>query len=160
MVKTYSDCQSYRQSTNKNFFPAALLLIFPAMLQATAIYKWIDENGDIHYSDTPQDQLAKKIAIRPEPDTKEIEQAKQREKILRNAAEDLQKNRKQREIRQLEAERIKRTQQQKKEQKTQAQKKKKEARESRSEGHYQKHWQRQLLPSILSYKQSVSGGRE
>ncbi len=130
----------------KKIFPAALLLIFPGMLQATAIYKWIDKNGDTHYSDTPPDRLAKKIDIRPEPDAKEIEQAKQREKILRNAAEDLQKNRKQREIRQLEAERKKRTQQRKKEQQTQAEEKKRETREGRSEGHYQKQWQQQLPP--------------
>jgi len=130
----------------KKFFPAALLLVFPAMLQAAAIYKWIDENGDIHYSDTPQNQLAEKIDIEPGPDAEKIEQAKQREAILRKAAADLQSNREQRETRQQEAKREKQKQQRKKEQQAQAKEKKREAREGRSEGHYQKQWQQQLPP--------------
>ncbi len=129
-----------------NFFLATLLLVSPVMLQAAAIYKWTDEAGNVHYSDSPQTRSAEEVDIKPVPDAEKIEQAKQREAILRKAAEDLQSNRKQREIQQLEAEKERRKQQRKKEQQAQTQEKKKEPREGRSEGYYQKQWQQQLPP--------------
>jgi len=128
----------------KNLFLISLLLVLPTLLQATEIYKWVDENGDIHYSDTPQSRLAEKIDIRPKPDAEKIEQAKQREAILRKAAEDLQSSREQRQTRQREAKREKQKQQRKKDRQAQAEEKKKELREDRSEGYYQKQWQQQL----------------
>lgn len=130
------------------FFQATLLLVFPTLLQAAGVYKWVDEHGNIHYSDAPQNLPAEKIDISPEPDLETVEQARQRENILRQAADDLQTHRKQREIEQQKREREKKKQQRKEQQALikEKEKKKKEQREGRSQGHYQKQWEQQLPP--------------
>ncbi len=123
-----------------------MLLVSPVMLQAAEIYRWTDEAGNVHYSDKPQTQSAKRIDVRPAPDEEKIKQAKQRQAILHDTAEKLQSNRQQREIRQRQVEKEKRKQQRLKEQQTQTKEKKTGTREGNSEGHYQKQWQQQMPP--------------
>lgn len=117
-------------------------LHMPVMLQAAEIYKWTDATGTIHYSDKPKNPAAIPIDLIPAPDAEKIKQAQQREAILQSTAEDLQRDRKQREIQQQEAEKKKQTRLKS----PPTEKKKPETREGNSQDHYQKQWQQQLPP--------------
>ena len=45
---------------NKYIFFAVLIILFSTSLQAKKLYKWVDENGQVHYSDqVPPDQIEK-----------------------------------------------------------------------------------------------------
>ena len=71
--------------------PYFILLLLMACLgpvtgyAATEIYKWVDENGQTHYSERPVDENASKIEIErpPETDSETLKRAEQREKMLR-----------------------------------------------------------------------------
>ena len=53
--------------TNYLFILAFLLLLLPfrAVAQSAEVYHWVDENGNVHYSDMPHNPNAKLIAIQP-----------------------------------------------------------------------------------------------
>jgi len=123
-----------------------LCLIFPTTLFSASVYKWTDEAGEVHYSDKPLSPLTETIKLTAEPEAKQIENAKQREIILRNTANDLQSNRLQRESRQQKLEQGKQKQQRKEKQQARENeiKKEEEQREGNNEGHYQKQWQQQM----------------
>ncbi len=42
------------------------------------VYKWVDENGKIHFSDKPFDDKSKAVKMKRQPTPEEIQQAKQR----------------------------------------------------------------------------------
>ena len=53
------------------FLPGMLTLLIllaqPASLPATDIYKWIDENGNVHYGDKPADNHAEQVYVTKVP---------------------------------------------------------------------------------------------
>ena len=69
-------------SSKKPLIPkliAALLLANLASFQCIAeVYKWVDENGKIHFSDKPFDEKSKAVKMKRQPTPEEIQQAKQR----------------------------------------------------------------------------------
>lgn len=46
------------------------------------VYKWIDENGKVHFSDKPISHKSKKIEIKDGPSKKQIDQAKARARSI------------------------------------------------------------------------------
>ena len=69
---------------------AALLCLLHLSASAAEIYKWVDENGDVHYADNPQDPDSEKLLLRPAPpaDAGAIEHRRQRDKLLDIFAEE------------------------------------------------------------------------
>ena len=61
------------------------------------IYKWVDENGKVHFSDKPINDKSKQVQMKRQPSEQEIQQAKER------AARVIQHQRKLNEIRSEEA---------------------------------------------------------
>ncbi|VAX09889.1 hypothetical protein MNBD_GAMMA25-1345 [hydrothermal vent metagenome] len=124
-----------------------LLLILPAQLPAAEVYKWTNDSGAVHYSDTLQSSSAKQLDIQAAPNAEKVEQAKKREALLRRTADDLELSRQQREAQQRQAEKEKRKQEKLRGQAEREQEEKQtETREGNSEGHYQKQWQQQMPP--------------
>lgn len=56
-----------------------LLLIFGASLlttaQAASVYKWVDEDGNVHYSQDPQHRSAKEMKVQTSPASESAEDA-------------------------------------------------------------------------------------
>ena len=52
------------------------LFILPTNLQSQ-VYKWVDENGKVHYSDKPIDDKSKKVKIKSTPSQQQVKEAKQ-----------------------------------------------------------------------------------
>lgn len=48
---------------NKLFFSLVFILLIPAV-SATSIYRWVDEDGHVHFSSRPKADNAKKITIK------------------------------------------------------------------------------------------------
>lgn len=66
----------------------ALALLAPCAALAAAIYKWVDANGEVHYTESPPSQAVKKDSQirRLSPTDQELARAKQeRAKALREA---------------------------------------------------------------------------
>lgn len=64
-------------------FISLITLIFTFTAQAE-IYKWVDENGKVHYSDKPFDKNSKKIEVKREPTQAErLEAQKRASKMIR-----------------------------------------------------------------------------
>lgn len=54
----------------KNPLVLTMVILFSAVSIGAGIYKWVDEKGVTHYSDTPaSDQKSKKIEASPPPET-------------------------------------------------------------------------------------------
>jgi Cu/Ag efflux pump CusA len=69
----------------KDLSPITLIAILLAnltiSLQSIAqVYKWVDENGKVHFSDKPFDEKSKAVKIKSQPQVsqQEVDQAKQR----------------------------------------------------------------------------------
>lgn len=57
----------------------ALVIVNLISLQCIAeVYKWVDENGKVHFSDKPFDEKSKAFKMKRQPTPEEIQQAKQR----------------------------------------------------------------------------------
>lgn len=71
-----------------------ILLILAAVLSATIIqanvYKWIDKEGKVHYSDKPIDDKTQAVKMQRKPSEKEIYQASKRAKSISNHQQKLQ----------------------------------------------------------------------
>lgn len=58
-------------------------LVLSLTLEANAkVYKWVDENGKIHYSDKPIDKKSEVVKMKRQPTSQEINQAKKRASTL------------------------------------------------------------------------------
>ena len=82
---------------------AGLIVLLPAVAQA-ALYRWVDKDGNVHFSDKIPAEAARedtrKEAITPQGDVKEIVQEKSK------TPEQLAEEKRQRELREAEEERI------------------------------------------------------
>ena len=59
--------------------------LFIVMISFGAAYKWVDEKGRVHYTDTaPEKQIKQEIEIKPGPTPEEVERAQQKLKKIRN----------------------------------------------------------------------------
>ena len=72
-------------------FLMVTLLCWPALAAAEKIYKWVDEQGNVHYSSQPPRQGAVKtqtVPVPPPPSPEDVRRAEeQTEKIKQRAAE-------------------------------------------------------------------------
>lgn len=72
-----------------------LMLILAMTAEGAAVYKWVDDKGVTHYSQTPPpDKKAKEVELPPPPSKEAVEQAQQRLKALmeeQNKQEEAQK---------------------------------------------------------------------
>jgi len=67
----------------KKFTPLVLLALPLAGAGTAAIYKWVDEEGIVHYGDRPTpEQESEKIEIEQGPSEKEILQSRERTECL------------------------------------------------------------------------------
>ncbi|MBV1908507.1 MAG: DUF4124 domain-containing protein [Kangiellaceae bacterium] len=58
-----------------------LLLAFIGIMTLpvqSQVYKWVDENGKVHFSDKPIDEKSQKVVIKKQPSKSQIKEAKQR----------------------------------------------------------------------------------
>jgi len=77
-------------------FSLAISLSYSAVAK---VYKWVDENGKVHYSDKPFDDKSQEIEMKAEPTDAELSKAKKRannlihhqNKVLEMAEEDANK---------------------------------------------------------------------
>ncbi|MDX1824600.1 MAG: DUF4124 domain-containing protein [Thiohalomonadales bacterium] len=85
-----------------NFLPLYLLstclLLTISTTNAQQIYKWIDEDGNVHYSDRPDPSAqTEQINIKPSQNPERSENPEETIKRLQNASNDLEASRQQRE---------------------------------------------------------------
>lgn len=60
-----------------------LFFILSPILEVNAqVYKWVDENGKVHYSDKPVDKKSEAVKMKRQPTSQEINQAKRRASSL------------------------------------------------------------------------------
>jgi len=73
------------------FLLAAILLVGSAF---AAVYKWIDKNNEIHYSDKPpRDQRVQEVKPPPGPTPQDIEKAKERQTRIKEQLEEAAQDR-------------------------------------------------------------------
>jgi len=60
--------------------PPLLLISTSISIQAADVYKWVDEQGRIHYGDKPADDSALSVEVEPETPTVDPEEEKRRRK--------------------------------------------------------------------------------
>ena len=67
-----------------------LVCLFCTQAWAAGIYKWVDEKGDVHYSDKPEHTKSEVIRVEPAPapDPAALKQRRRRDKLLRVYAEE------------------------------------------------------------------------
>lgn len=87
------------------FLITILVVIFSSETIQAKVYKWVDENGKVHYSDKPFDDKAKELKINDNVNPQQQRAAKERAKKLIEMQQRSVKNR-------LETEQEKRQQQQ------------------------------------------------
>jgi len=58
-----------RKTINSFIIPLALSLVMPGTSHA-GVYKWVDENGQVHYGDEPGQSEAQQVTIRQNETTK------------------------------------------------------------------------------------------
>ena len=88
-----------------------LLLILAPAAAAQTVYRWVDEDGGVHYGDQPDaGREAEAIALPRQPDAAQVEAARQRQEQIRTQANELADQR----IR-LETERLKAAERQQRE---------------------------------------------
>ena len=62
-----------------------IISLFIVIVSFGAAYKWVDEEGRVHYTDTPPDkQIKQEVEIKPGPTPEEVERAQQKLKKIRN----------------------------------------------------------------------------
>jgi len=79
---------------------AVLSLVFFSgqSVYAEKIYKWTDNEGNIHYSDRPNNkEQSEEISVSPGPDQQATDDAKKRKQQQKSTADSLEKERQQRE---------------------------------------------------------------
>jgi len=68
------------QNLNILFKSLAIVIITSLSILSTdlqsEVYKWVDENGKVHYSDKPFDNKSKKVKIKSTPSKQQVEEAK------------------------------------------------------------------------------------
>ncbi len=67
------------------------LLSFSALISAE-VYKWVDEQGKVHYSDKPINESAKKITVNKPPSDKQLQAAQLNAKRLIEREKRIQEN--------------------------------------------------------------------
>jgi hypothetical protein len=73
------------------FLMAAILLVGSAF---AAVYKWIDENNEIHYSDKlPRDQSVQEVKLPQGPTLEDIEKAKERQTRIKEQLDEAAQDR-------------------------------------------------------------------
>ena len=83
-----------------------LLLACSAPLSAAPVYKWVDEHGNVTYSEEPPPENAvdaEQVEIQSGPSAEAIEAGRQREADLRNKADRMEADRNERESARQEA---------------------------------------------------------
>ncbi len=67
-------------------------LTMPLMLEAAVVYKWVDENGEVHYSDQPNNTTAQQVPLQaaPPPDPNAQKRQEQSGKWLKIREEERQ----------------------------------------------------------------------
>lgn len=87
-------------------FHVCLLFAISTPILAQQIYKWVDENGNVHYSDRPDPEAqAERIFIKPSQDSDSGENPDETIKRLQETSNDLEASRQQREtVRKIEQE--------------------------------------------------------
>jgi len=97
-----------RQGLKPSWLLYGLMLTLPLSASPQGVYKWIDDQGNVHYGDEPAPgQTAEPVALPRPPSNTEVESARRREEKIRQQANELADQR----IR-LETERIKLAEQQ------------------------------------------------
>lgn len=91
-------CSVTRNSVRVMFFHGLLSLaaiLIPESTSAAGVYKWVDENGKVHYSDRPQGSKSQSIDIKSAPEAGQSEEARRRkrDKLLNVYAEERQERR-------------------------------------------------------------------
>ena len=77
---------------------ACLLFSVSIPIAAQQIYKWVDDNGNVHYSDHPDpDVQAEQIFIKPSPDSRSNQDSDEAIKRLQATSNELEASRQQRE---------------------------------------------------------------
>ncbi|MDH5191875.1 MAG: DUF4124 domain-containing protein [Gammaproteobacteria bacterium] len=81
----------------------SICLLLPCLLSAGEIYKWVDENGRVHFSDKPVNDTAQEIEIKEEDNQRNTlttdEQRKQKRDKLLKAYEEERRIKKEKEVR-------------------------------------------------------------
>lgn len=91
-------CSNWCLATINRMLLVSLLICFSHSTVAK-VYRWVDENGKVHYSDKPFDDKSQEVEMKPEPTSAELSKAKNRannlmqhqNKILEMAEEDANK---------------------------------------------------------------------
>lgn len=101
-----------------------ILLLIPGLVIAETIYKSVDKNGNVHYSNIPPENTenATSIELAPPPSQEAIRAAQQRHERNKKAASILDENRKKRDEISAEENRLKRESQKQSQQQRQAEK--------------------------------------
>ncbi len=77
----------------KNAIISSAILFFYALsfasLIAGEVYKWVDENGKVHYSDKPFHKDARPMKLKNQPTKKQVEQARKQAETLQVRMNDL-----------------------------------------------------------------------
>jgi hypothetical protein len=82
------------------FFLVYVYLLFTISTPTVAqqIYKWVDDNGNVHYSDRPDpDAQAEEVFIKPSPDARSNEEPDEAIKRLQATSNELEASRQERE---------------------------------------------------------------
>jgi hypothetical protein len=83
VIQTHQGRRHDRPGKRRVLYGASLiwaLLAAPAVAEDTDVYKWVDQNGVVHYSDVPVDENAVATGIRSErTDRRRVEEEQRRE---------------------------------------------------------------------------------